>query len=404
MGKTLIRNGKLILPDSIINECSLLIENGVILETVYSGPLPENTVLVDAEGGYVSPGLVDMHLHGGGGYDYMDGTEEALKTIGRIHLKHGTTSLVPTTVACSNQELFAFFDIFRRAKKEEDAGAELLGIHMEGPYISQTMKGAQPEQYVRDVDQYELDEILERGDGILIRWSVAPELPGMKLFAEKALKHAILPAIAHSNATCEDILACFPWGFRHITHLYSSTPSVRKISQTVHAGVVEAAYLLDTMTVELIGDGRHVPPELMRMVYKLKGAEKLALITDSMRAAGTDVKESFIGSIEGGNRVIIEDGVAKLTDRSSFAGSIATADSVVRNACFHVGLPLYDAVRMMSLTPCGILGLDKKKGSLEKGKDADIVIFNDKLEVDRVFIRGILKFTREGEGCTVHKI
>lgn len=392
MSKTLIRNGKLVLPDKIMNECSLLIEDGKIIETEYNGPLPENTELVDAKGGYVSPGLTDIHLHGGGGYDFMDGSAEALKVIARVHLKHGMTSLVPTTVACSNEELFALFDIYRTVKKEEDTGAELLGIHMEGPYISQAMKGAQPEQYVRNVDEYELDEILERGDGILIRWSVAPELPGMKMFAEKVSKKGILPSIAHSNATCEDILACFPWGFRHITHLYSNTPSVRKISQTVHAGVVEAAYLLDEMTVELIGDGKHVPPELMRMVYKLKGAERLALITDSMRAAGTGVKESFIGSREGGNRVIIEDGVAKLPDRSFFAGSIATADIVIRNACFKAGLPLYDAVRMMSLTPCIILGLDKHKGSLEKGKDADIVIFNDKLEVDRVFAGGILKY------------
>ncbi len=395
MRRTLIKNGKLVLPDKIINESNLLFEDDKILEIGYKGQLPENTELIDAKGGFISPGLVDMHLHGGGGYDFMDGTKEALINISRNHCMHGTTSLAPTTVACSNEELFSFFDIYRKVTEQCDIGTKLLGIHMEGPYISQEMKGAQPAQYVRNVEEHDLNDILDRGADIIIRWSVAPELPGMQKFAEKISKYSILPAIAHSNATCDDILRSFKWGYRHITHLYSNTPSVRKISQNVHAGVVEAAYLIDEMTVELIGDGKHVPPELMQMVYKIKGVEQLVLITDSMRAAGTDVSESFLGSHGSGNPVIIEDGVAKLPDRTYFAGSIATADKVIQNAHFNVGLPLYDAIRMMSLTPCKILGLEKTKGSLEKGKDADIVIFDEKLNVGSVFVEGKLKYSRQ---------
>ena len=194
--------------------------------------------------------------------------------------------------------MFALFDVYRKAVENEDTGAKFIGIHMEGPYISQEMKGAQPEQYVRNVELHDLREIMNRGSDLLTRWSVAPELPGMEEFAREVTKYPILLSVAHSNATCEDIIKSFSWGFRHITHLYSNTPSVRKISQNVHAGVVEAAYLLDEMTVELIGDGKHVPPELMQMVYKLKGPDNLALITDSMRAAGTDVTESFLGKPE----------------------------------------------------------------------------------------------------------
>lgn len=396
MTKTLIKNGKLILSDRVTDRSSLLFSEKQILETEFSGEIPGDTIIVDAKGGYVSPGLVDMHLHGGGGFDFMDGTIDAILTISQIHCKHGTTSLAPTTIACSKEELFALFDVFRKTMKSNDLGASLLGIHMEGPYISQVMKGAQPDKYVRNVEQGELDEILDRGGDLIIRWSVAPELPGMQQFAEKIIGNSILPAIAHSDAICEDILTSFSWGFRHITHMYCSTPSVRKINQNVHAGIVEAAYLIDDMTVELIGDGKHVPQELLRVVYKLKGPERVALITDSMRAAGMDVKESFLGSFGSGNRVIIEDGVAKLPDRSSYAGSIATADKVIQNAHFKAGLPLHEAIRMMSLTPCEILGIDDKKGSLQKGKDADIVIFDNNLNVEKVFVEGKLKWDIHG--------
>lgn len=390
--KTLIKNGRLVLPNKIEENCSLLFENGKILDTEYHGTLSEDTLIVDACGGYVSPGYVDMHLHGGGGFDFMDGTEEALIEISRIHCKHGATSLAPTTIACSNEELYAFFDTYRRVESSSDLGASFIGIHMEGPYISQEMKGAQPTKYVRNYTVEELDEILDRGSDIIIRWSVAPELPKMQQFAQQISKYSILPAIAHSNATCEEIIKSFDWGYRHITHLYCTTPSVRKINQNVHAGIVEAAYLLDDMTIELIGDGKHVPPELIQMVHKIKGPDRTALITDSMRAAGTNVAESFLGAETPENRVIIEDNVAKLPDRSFYAGSIATADNVVKNAYFNAKLPLYDCITMMSLTPCSILGIDNIKGSLKQGKDADILILDEKLNVKTVFVNGQLKY------------
>ncbi len=388
MRRTFVINGDLVLPDRIIRQSGLVLAEGRIAEVGFAGQPPEDAVVIDAGGGYILPGLVDIHLHGGGGDDFMDGTAATIRRIARIHAQHGTTTILPTTVACSLDELLRLFDLCRGIQNEGTGGADLPGLHLEGPYLAPAMRGAQPLAYVRDPDPGEVDRILDAGRGLIRRWSSAPELPGMEQAAAKMRAQGITLAVAHSNATCPEIIRASGWGFRHITHMYCSTPSVRKINQTVQAGIVEAAYLIDGMTVELIGDGCHVPKELMQMVHKLLGPAKVALITDAMRAAGTDVRESFLGSRGSGNPVIIEDGVAKLPDRSSFAGSIATADRVLRNAHIANGLPLADAVRMLSLTPAAIVGLDQSKGSLARGKDADIVVMDRDFQVRTVLVRG----------------
>ena len=386
--RRIFENGRIVLPGGVAQGVRLLAEGDRILDPAFRGERPEGDG-VDLEGGWLLPGFIDLHLHGGDGADFMDGSPEAFRRACKVHCCHGTTSLCPTTVACSKEELFRLFDVCRETG---DTGADILGLHLEGPYISQEFRGAQPERFVRDPDPQEVDEILERADGLIARWSSAPELPGMEALAEKLRKRGILCAVAHSAATCEDVEAAFGWGFTHITHLYSSIPSVRKLNQRVHAGVIEAAYLLDDMTVELIGDGRHVPKELMQTVVKLKGPDRVALITDAMRAAGSSVTESFLGSPADGNRVIIEDGVAKLPDRSFFAGSIATADHVFRNAVTEYGFPPETVSRMMSGTPAKILGRYGELGSLSAGKRTDLVVMDRDFQVRQVYVRGRLVF------------
>lgn len=386
--RRIFENGRIVLPGGVAQGVRLLAEGDRILDPAFRGERPEGEV-VNLEGGWLLPGFIDLHLHGGDGADFMDGSPEAFRQACKVHCRHGTTSLCPTTVACSKEELFRLFDVCRETG---DTGADILGLHLEGPYISQEFRGAQPERFVRDPDPQEVDEILERADGLIARWSSAPELPGMEVLAGKLRKRGILCAVAHSAATCEDVEAAFGWGFTHITHLYSSIPSVRKLNQRVHAGVIEAAYLLDDMTVELIGDGRHVPKELMQTVVKLKGPDRVALITDAMRAAGSSVTESFLGSPADGNRVIIEDGVAKLPDRSFFAGSIATADHVFRNAVTEYGFPPETVSRMMSGTPAKILGRYGELGSLSAGKRTDLVVMDRDFQVRQVYVRGRLVF------------
>ncbi len=386
--RRIFENGRIVLPGGVAQGVRLLAEGDRILDPAFRGERPEGEV-VDLEGGWLLPGFIDLHLHGGDGADFMDGSPEAFRRACKVHCRHGTTSLCPTTVACSKEELFRLFDV---CCETGDTGADILGLHLEGPYISQEFRGAQPERFVRDPDPQEVDEILERADGLIARWSSAPELPGMEVLAGKLRKRGILCAVAHSAATCEDVEAAFGWGFTHITHLYSSIPSVRKLNQRVHAGVIEAAYLLDDMTVELIGDGRHVPKELMQTVVKLKGPDRVALITDAMRAAGSSVTESFLGSPADGNRVIIEDGVAKLPDRSFFAGSVATADHVFRNAVTEYGFPPETVSRMMSGTPAKILGHYGELGSLSAGKRTDLVVMDRDFQVRQVYVRGRLVF------------
>lgn len=388
----MIRNGAVVLPDRIlpVGEYAVLVD-GDHIEAIQKcnrkSDFATDTV-IDARDGWILPGFVDVHCHGGGGFDFMDGTAEAFLQIQAIHVRHGTTAIAPTAVACSLAELGHLFRICREVLTTDHQGADLIGLHLEGPYLSIAMKGAQPESEIRLPDITETRQILDAGQGIICRWSAAPELPGSKSFAEQVRQAGICLSVAHSEATCPDIQQAFDWGFHSITHLYSSTTSVRKINQIVQAGIVEAAYLLDDMIVELIGDGKHVPKELMQMVHKLKGPDKVILVSDAMRAAGTAVLESHLGKIKPENRVIIEEGVAKLPDRSFYAGSIATGDLMLRNAVQHNKLPLPDAVRMMTLTPARLVGIDRRKGSLEPGKDADIVIMDRNLKVHTVLVRG----------------
>lgn len=386
MNKMLIRHGRIVLPDRVLEDADLLTDGETIADVGHFSA-PADAQVVDAGGNLVLAGFIDVHLHGGGGSDFMDGTPEDFSRVASVHCMHGTTSMLATTVACRYSEMKTLFELYQTAAASSST-ADFLGVHLEGPYIADEMRGAQDPRWIRSPSRQEVDDLVRDAGDILVRCSGAPELPGMDYLAERLGALGVRLSIGHSNATCEQVLAAHRLGYSHITHMYSNTPSIRKINQVVHAGVVEAAYLLDDMTVELIGDGCHVPKELMQMVLKLKGEDNVLLISDAMRAAGTDVSESWLGSRADGHRVIIENGVAKLPDRSYFAGSIATGDRVFRNAVENVGLPLPVVTKMMSLNPARHVHAEKRKGSLEKGKDADIVIMDASNHPAHVFVRG----------------
>ena len=384
MDKLIIKGGKLIFPDEVRGGLNLVCDKqtGKILSIVADSCLTveSSDEVIDAAGRYVSPGFVDIHVHGGGGYDFMDGTVEAFLGVSRMHATHGTTSMVPTTVTCSDDELFRVFDIFGQAASRNVDGAQMLGLHLEGPFFSAARSGAQDPAYLKNPVPENYMKFLDATDNIL-RWSVAPELEGAMEFGDELSKRGILAAVAHSDAVYETVEESLHHGYTHVTHLYCAMSSIVRKNAFRYAGMIEAAYLLDDMTVEIIADGVHLPKPLLQYAYKFKGPDKTALCTDSMRAAGMPDGEYILGSLSKGQEVIVEDGVAKLPDRSAFAGSVATTDRLVRTMVRIAEVPLVDAVKMMTLTPSRIMRIDDRKGAIIPGRDADIVIFNDNIDI-----------------------
>lgn len=395
MERLIITNGKLILPTGIEMGQTLICENGKIEQIIPNEsyqPLVGDKV-IDARQNYVSPGFIDMHIHGGGGHDFMDGTVEAFLGVAETHAKYGTTAMVPTTLTSTNEELMTTFTVYRKAKEMNINGSQFIGLHLEGPYFSPKQCGAQDLNFLKKPQAEEYNAILEASKDI-IRWSVAPELEGALALGQTLQQHHILPSIAHTDAIYEEVEKAFTAGYTHVTHLYSAMSSVTRKNAFRYAGVVEAAYLIEDMTVEIIADGIHLPKPLLQFVYKFKGVDKTALCTDAMRGAGMPDGESILGSLNNGQKVIIEDGVAKMPDRKAFAGSVATTDRLVRTMIYLAGVPLIDAVRMMTLTPARILHIDKEKGSLEIGKDADIVIFDNQININNTILKGHVIYTK----------
>ena len=388
MNNYLIKGGKVILPEGIDEKIDVLISDGKIAAFYTAdSEAPEDAEIINADGLYVSPGFVDAHQHGGGGSDYMDGTPDAFLNATTNHMKHGMTSVMPTSVSADTASIKRAIEIYKSAEADPRIPCNLLGLHLEGPYISKLQAGAQKPEHCRAFDPKEYEYLNEISAGAIKRWSVAPEMEGVDRFAEFAHKNGINLSIAHTNASFEQVLHAYDIGFRHITHFYSCTSTVWREKGFRVAGVIEAAYYLDGMNVEIIADGKHLPNSLLRLITKLKKTENIALCTDSMRAAGQNVTESFLGTFEDPTPVIIEDGVAKLPSREAFGGSIATTDRLIRTM-MGVGVSLTDAVKMVTVNPLRMMNISAKKGEIKPGYDADICLFDEGINVKQVFVSG----------------
>lgn len=382
-----IFNGRIITPAGIIPKGTIIVSDGKIEEVTNKDVEVTDVEEIDAEGNYVSPGFIDIHVHGGGGGDFMDSEVNAYLKIAQLHAEFGTTSMVPTTLTSDKEGILKTLSVYEQAHAQNKKGSQFLGIHLEGPYFAMNQRGAQDPRYIRDPNPEEYKEIIQQSAAIR-RWSAAPERKGALEFGRYLVDHNIIAAIAHTDAIYEEVVEAHKNGYSLITHLYSGMSGVTRRNAFRYAGVVESAYLIDELDVELIADGVHLPAALLKLAYKIKGADKLVLITDAMRAAGTTAGSSILGSVHDGLEVIVEDGVAKLPDRSAFAGSVATADRLVRTMIQQAEVPLLDAVKMMSSTPARIMKVEKEKGSLEVGKDADLLIFNENIEIQRTIIGG----------------
>jgi N-acetylglucosamine-6-phosphate deacetylase len=388
-----IYNGQIITPYRIISRGTVLVKGDTITAVKEGDIEVPDAMEIDAGGKYIAPGFIDLHVHGGGGDDFMDGSENAFLNIAETHARYGTTAMTPTTLTSEKEGLLHTLEIYESANKRNNKGAQFLGMHLEGPYFAMNQRGAQDPRYIRDPDPLEYKEILSRSNSVA-RWSAAPELKGGIAFGRYLKSKGVLAALAHTDAVYEEALEAFENGYTLATHLYSGMSGVTRRNAFRYAGVVESAFLIDEMDVELIADGVHVPPPLLKLVYKIKGADRISLITDAMRAAGMPPGESVLGNINTGLKVIVEDGVAKLPDRSSFAGSVATTDRLVRTMTQLADIPLTDAIRMITSTPARIMGVGNKKGSLVAGKDADLVIFDRDIKIEMTLIKGIIQYAR----------
>ena len=374
---TQIINARILTPQGWLKDGSVLIRDNKILEVTNCDLPVVGATLIDAQGSYIVPGGVEIHAHGGGGRDFMEGSEDAFRVAVKTHMQHGTTSIFPTLSSSTIPMIRAAAATTEKLMAEPDS--PVLGLHLEGHYFNMAMAGGQMPENIKNPDPEEYIPLLEETHCIK-RWDAAPELPGAMQFGKYITSKGILACVGHTQAEFEDIETAFQVGYRHATHFYNAMPGFHKRKGYKYEGTVESIYLMDDMTVEVVADGIHVPPTILRLVYKIKGVEKTALITDALACAASDSKEAF------DPRVIIEE--CKLADRSALAGSIATMDRLIRTMVQKAEIPLEDAVRMASETPARIMGVADRKGTLEKGKDADILALDNDLNVRAVWAMG----------------
>lgn len=340
----------------------------------------EELEIIDAKGQYVGPGFIDIHIHGSGGKDTMDGDLEALKVISKTIAKNGVTGFLPTTMTMDKEHIYNAFKVIRIAMESKLEGAAVLGCHMEGPFINKKYKGAQnPEHIIAPDFQFIKDHI-----DIIKIITIAPEKDENHNFLSKMRNHKeIVISMGHSNATFEEAMESIKMGISHSTHVFNAmTPLNHR-----EPGVVGAVFK-SNITCELIADTIHVHPGIYEVLKKVKGTDKLVLITDSMRAGC--MKEGIYDL--GGQEVLVKEGSARLKD-GTLAGSILTLNEAVKNFYKHSNIEIYEAVNMAALNPARVIGLDKYKGSLEVGKHSDIIIFDEDFQVNKTIVGGqVLQF------------
>ena len=393
MTNHLVFRGQIIFPDRVARG-AMVVRAGRIDEFVEpDATLPPGAVVVDAGDGYVAPGFVDLHVHGGAGGDFMDGTAESFQLALRAHARHGTTRLAATTTVATHEQILATLNLTRQFRESpEPNGARVMGAHFYGPYFRKEAKGAHPGASIRPPVEREFSQYLEYAAD-LVTATVAPELPGAKEFALACRQKGVRTNAGHSWATFAQMREAVAWGIRHVDHLFCAMSDKGKLRQfqmyPMQGGVLEATLYFDELTTEVIADGKHLDAGLLQLALKIKGPDRLALVTDCSRALDMPVdREYLIGPRDGGEPFIKRDGVGMLPDGTALASSVQGMDHMVRTFQQLTDRPLWEVVRMASLTPARIAGRENDLGSLERGKRADVLILDRDLAVRRVFVDG----------------
>lgn len=374
MEKLLFKNARLVLPNSVMENASLLVADGKIADFGAKDISAESARVVDLDGDWLTPGLIETHVHGGGGADFMDGTEEAFFTVAKHHSEHGVTSMLATTLAGETSEtenaLKIFCDVKDRVKS-----CNMLGVHLEGPYFSMAQKGAQDPKYIKDPDRQELDLFLSYG--CVKRVSIAPELNGAMETGRYLSDKGVIVSAAHTDASFDTVEEASKNGYTLMTHLYSAMSGVHIADCKRHAGAIEAGLCIDDLFVETICDGVHLPDGILRLIYKCKGRDKIILTSDASRGAGLPENTVIkLGSLTKGQDVLIKNGVANRMDMKAFAGSVAAGDRLLRTELNAVGIPMWEVIGMMTVNPAKLLGIDDRKGKIAVGYDADLAVFS----------------------------
>jgi len=379
-----LTNGRVVLPTEIVTDKAVVVEDNKILDVIHVASLGSGVQQIDVGGRYITPGLIDIHIHGAVGYTFNEPTAEAYAAITQETVARGLTALVATLATAAIPDLVQCLKFSREWLREPHQGSRLLGVHVEGPYFNLEQAGAQDPKHILTPDDGTHVILLEHQDVIKIM-TYAPELPGALELTARLAESGIVPAAGHSMARDRDVLAAMEVGLRHTIHMWSAQSSTVREGPWRKPGLLEASLVFEELTGEIIADNKHLPPTLMKLAYKCKGADHLCVVSDATSGAGLPEGARFrIGEME----YEVHDGVGMLFDRTAFAGSTTLLNQMIPILTEEVGIPLVEAIRMGSLTPARVIGVDKHKGSLEAGKDADIAIFEEDFTVWRTMIAG----------------
>ncbi|MBQ7294051.1 MAG: N-acetylglucosamine-6-phosphate deacetylase [Clostridia bacterium] len=383
----LIKNALVILKDGI-EKADVLVKNGRIVQ-IGEGLTGEE--ILDLEGNYLAPGFVDIHNHGGYGYDYMDNSVEAFENILRFHSDNGITSAVASTVTAPKATIEKTLSVAREMVKKRGNHAKLLGVHLEGPYLSFQNKGAHASEYLRTPAEDDYRYILENSD-IIRQVTISPELEGSVEFTKKLVEKGIVVSLGHDNAILPEFLPVVKAGASNLTHIFCAMSMVVMRDNKRYVGLREYGLIDDNLTAEVIADNHHITPELLKMIYRCKGGDRMCLISDCLRAGGMKADGALYSLGAKGDpdsqQFKVADGVAVLTDGKTYAGSIQPISQMLRNVVFDGGVPLSEAIKTVSSTPARIIKADKDIGSIEVGKCADFCVLNKDLFVEKTIIEG----------------
>jgi N-acetylglucosamine-6-phosphate deacetylase len=390
-----IRAGRIYTPNTLIRNGIVVLKNGKISYVGDDFEKAKDATVLGFKDGICVPGFIDVHVHGGGGYDFADGSVEAFSEVCKYHVRGGTTSLLATILSSPVDYTFKVLETFRKLSNVSTDGAEILGLHLEGPFLNPEMRGAHPVEFLQTPTEELIWSFLEYAD-VIRRVTIAPEVSGGVEAVKAFSSRNVIVSIGHSNAPYDVVVKAYDVGLKHTTHLYNALGASFKRGPYRIPGALESVLVLDGIMAEIIADGRHVHPILIRLALKTKGFGRLCLVTDAMRAAGMPDGTYKLGSNIYGSEVVVKDGISYTRDMNSFASTTISMIDAVR-FMRSIGYPMKQVLLMASSIPAKLLGVSNRKGFIESGFDGDLVVLDRKLRVLLTIVRGRVVYAENKE-------
>jgi N-acetylglucosamine-6-phosphate deacetylase len=390
-----IRAGRIYTPNTLIRNGIVVLKNGKISYVGDDFEKAKDATVLGFKDGICVPGFIDVHVHGGGGYDFADGSVEAFSEVCKYHVRGGTTSLLATILSSPVDYTFKVLETFRKLSNVSTDGAEILGLHLEGPFLNPEMRGAHPVEFLQTPTEELIWSFLEYAD-VIRRVTIAPEVSGGVEAVKAFSSRNVIVSIGHSNAPYDVVVKAYDVGLKHTTHLYNALGVSFKRGPYRIPGALESVLVLDGIMAEIIADGRHVHPILIRLALKTKGFKRLCLVTDAMRAAGMPDGTYKLGSNIYGSEVVVKDGISYTRDMNSFASTTISMIDAVR-FMRSIGYPMKQVLLMASSIPAKLLGVSNRKGFIESGFDGDLVVLDRKLRVLLTIVRGRVVYAENKE-------